>query len=69
MKGFRVRGTKPDACGGFSWRVVAKRKDIVAARFAPVVIPVAPELPEPPPHQTPVEVPAHSGASVTRVSA
>jgi hypothetical protein len=42
---FRVRATAGDVDGTFSWRVVAKRKDIIAPRFEPVVIPSAPTLP------------------------
>jgi hypothetical protein len=43
--GFRVQSH--DAGGGnrFSWRVVARRKDIPAPRFDPVAIPTAPEMP------------------------
>ena len=34
-----------DLSGAFSWRVVAKRKDITGARLEPVTIPPAPVLP------------------------
>ena len=34
------------ATGSFSWRVIARRKDIDGARFAPVVVPTAPKCPE-----------------------
>jgi len=38
--GFGVRGkTSPNARGTFSYRVVAKRKDIVAPRFEEVALP------------------------------
>ena len=43
--GFRVRATGGTGCGTFSWRVVAKRKDIVGARLEPVTIPPEPTLP------------------------
>jgi hypothetical protein len=42
--GFRVRGSE-GAEGTFSWRVVAKRKDIAAPRFELVEIPKEPTLP------------------------
>jgi hypothetical protein len=45
--GFRVRGSE-GAEGTFSWRVVAKRKDIAGARLERVEIPTAPALPEVP---------------------
>ena len=45
--GFRVRGSE-GAEGTFSWRVVAKRKDIAGARFERVEIPKEPALPEVP---------------------
>ena len=43
-----------DLNGTFSWRVVAKRKDIDGERLATVVIPSAPTLPEPPPPAPPM---------------
>ena len=43
-EGFHVSG-KEHAEGTFSWRVVAKRKDIPGERFEHVEIPKAPELP------------------------
>jgi hypothetical protein len=36
-----------DLSGTFSWRIVAKRKDITSARLAPVTIPREPTLPPP----------------------
>lgn len=42
--GFRVRASE-GAEGTFSWRVVAKRKDIAAPRFEPVELPKEPALP------------------------
>jgi len=39
---------KPPASGSFSWRVVARRKDIEAARFAAVTVPAAPHCPDVP---------------------
>jgi hypothetical protein len=42
----RLTGKKDsDLSGTFSWRVVARRKDIAAERLAPVTIPPAPTLP------------------------
>ena len=43
-----------DLNGTFSWRVVAKRKDIDGERLATVVIPTAPTLPEAPPPAPPM---------------
>jgi hypothetical protein len=43
-EGFHVRG-KEHAEGTFSWRVVAKRRDIHGERFEQVEIPKAPDLP------------------------
>jgi hypothetical protein len=45
--GFRVRGSE-GAEGTFSWRVVAKRKDIAGARLERVEIPKEPTLPDVP---------------------
>ena len=42
-----MRGSE-GADGTFSWRVVAKRKDIAAPRFETVEIPKAPTLPDVP---------------------
>jgi len=44
-EGFRVQAKDPAASGRFSWRVVAKRKDIDAPRFETVEIPAAPRVP------------------------
>jgi hypothetical protein len=41
--------TVQDVSGTFSWRVVAKRKDITAERLATVTIPPEPTLPPPVP--------------------
>ena len=46
-EGFRVQSAA-DTEGTFSWRVVAKRKDIRGARFEPVAIPKEPTLPDVP---------------------
>jgi hypothetical protein len=54
--GFRVRGSE-GAEGTFSWRVVAKRKDIAAPRFEPVEIPKEPTLPAVPASATATEPP------------
>jgi hypothetical protein len=43
--GFRVLAKNGAAAGRFSWRIVAKRKDIAADRFAPVTRPPEPTLP------------------------
>jgi len=45
--GFTVLAQDRTASGRFSWRVVAKRKDVAAARFETVPIPSEPELPTP----------------------
>jgi hypothetical protein len=45
-RGFRVRGRDEERAGEFSWRVVAKRKDIPGQRLAVVAIPPEPPLPE-----------------------
>ena len=52
--GFRVLARNADTNAKFSWRVVAKRKDIVAARLAPVTIPKEPTLPPVPDVPPPV---------------
>ena len=43
--GFRVHANSPDGNGEFSWRVVARRRDIRSARLEPVTIPQEPTLP------------------------
>jgi hypothetical protein len=43
--GFQVRATSGTGSGSFSWRVVAKRKDIPAPRFEAVTVPREPVLP------------------------
>jgi hypothetical protein len=54
-RGFRVRAKEHCANGGtFSWRVVAKRADIQAERFAKITVPREPVLPEPPRSPEPV---------------
>ena len=55
--GFRVRANDAGACGAFSWRLVAKRKDIAGKRLASIDIPKAPDLPPLPEHDTPTEIP------------
>jgi hypothetical protein len=58
--GFQVRARSGTGSGAFSWRVVAKRKDIPAPRFETVTVPhelVLPSLPQ----EAPVApVPRHS---------
>jgi hypothetical protein len=44
--GFRVRAREPQATSQFSWRVVAKRRDIAGPRFEAVNVPSAPTLPD-----------------------
>jgi len=64
---FRVQAKDPSASGRFSWRVVAKRKDIPAPRFETVTLPPTPMIPEPP-AVPPQDAPAvRSRASVSRV--
>lgn len=46
--GFVVKATAADAEGTFSWRVVAKRKDIAGPRLELVDVPKEPTLPEVP---------------------
>jgi hypothetical protein len=68
-RGFRVRAKAGSGCGTFSWRLVARRRDIAGERFAPVTIPSEPQLPpvpEPAPPDTeaprqPWVVPQRSG--------
>jgi hypothetical protein len=43
--GFRVEGRDPTSTTRFSWRIVAKRKDIPAPRFETVTVPAEPVLP------------------------
>jgi hypothetical protein len=45
--GFRVKAKDDASSGAFSWRVVAKRKDIVGERLATVTLPAEPHLPTP----------------------
>jgi hypothetical protein len=47
-RGFRVKARDDASSGAFSWRVVAKRKDIVGERLAKVTMPPEPQLPTPP---------------------
>ena len=61
-EGFRVTSTAGDVEGTFSWRVVAKRRDIAGARLERVDIPAEPTLPDVPastsePMWSPPEVP------------
>jgi hypothetical protein len=46
--GFRVMAKEATSSGRFSWRVVAKRKDIAAQRFERVTVPPEPALPNVP---------------------
>jgi hypothetical protein len=47
-KGFLVKANDDTSSGAFSWRVVAKRKDIPAPRFETVTVPRELVLPSPP---------------------
>jgi hypothetical protein len=64
-RGFRVEARNPESDGRFSWRVVAKRKDIGAPRLEPVAIPTEPTLPAVP-IVPPVVFPESRRASVAR---
>ena len=44
--GFLVTSREPTAKGRFSWRLVARRKDIAGPRFERVTIPQEPVLPD-----------------------
>jgi hypothetical protein len=56
-KGFRVRAKSGNGESTFSWRVVAKRKDIAAPRFETVEIPKEPTLPPVPASATATDPP------------
>jgi hypothetical protein len=58
--GFRVHAKNADASGEFSWRVVAKRKDIAGPRLEPVTIPPEPTLPLPIEMPTPTPRPTRA---------
>jgi hypothetical protein len=58
--GFQVRAASATGSGLFSWRVVAKRKDIPAPRFETVTVPHEPVLPSPPQAQPVAPAPRHS---------
>jgi hypothetical protein len=64
-RGFRVEARNAESDGRFSWRVVARRKDIGAPRLEPVAIPAEPTLPAMP-GVPPVAFPARRGASAAR---
>ena len=49
--GFRVETINSQSDSRFSWRIVAKRKDIAAPRFETVVVPPAPVIPPMDSHQ------------------
>lgn len=61
LSGFRVRANSDAADTSFSWRVVAKRKDIAGPRLETVTVPPEPILPEIPAHHTtlPLPIPGH----------
>jgi hypothetical protein len=52
-RGFRLQAGNPASTAEFSWRVVAKRKDIVGERLAKVTMPTEPALPTAPPTPEP----------------
>ena len=47
-EGFEVRARGGSSCASFSWRVVARRRDIAGPRLATVEIPPEPQLPNVP---------------------
>jgi hypothetical protein len=56
QQSFRVFAKNAASAGSFSWRIVAKRKDIAAPRFETVTVPpepVLPSIPDMPPVQSP----------------
>jgi len=55
--GFRVEAKNTESTGRFSWRVVAKRKDIAGPRLEPVTIPPEPTMPSVPDISTPAPLP------------
>ena len=55
--GFRVRATSGAGNGAFSWRVVAKRRDIAGPRLETVTIPAEPTMPSVPDIPTPAPPP------------
>ena len=55
--GFRVEAKNTESTGRFSWRVVAKRKDIAGPRLEPVTIPSEPTMPSVPDISTPAPLP------------
>ena len=69
--GFRVKARDGRSAGDFSWRVVAKRKDIPGERLAIVAIPPEPELPKSheasggEPHQAPAFSKGHRSPQET----
>jgi hypothetical protein len=47
-EGFEVRARGGSSCASFSWRVVARRRDVACPRLATVEIPPEPQLPNVP---------------------
>jgi hypothetical protein len=64
--GFRVYAKDVASAGRFSWRVVAKRKDIAGPRLEPVTIPPEPTLPPVPDVPAAVEPPSPAGFAQPR---
>jgi hypothetical protein len=58
--GFRVKAKDDASRGAFSWRVVAKRKDIPGPRFETVTVLPEPVLPSPPQAEPVAPVPRAS---------
>jgi hypothetical protein len=59
-RGFRVSAKDSTSKGAFSWRVVAKRKDIIGERLATVTTPTEPRLPMVPPSVDSIPQPPRS---------
>jgi hypothetical protein len=64
--GFRVQAKSGAADGAFSWRIVAKRKDIPAPRFETVSVPAEPVLPRTMPDPPPPVFDVRESKTVTR---
>ncbi len=57
--GFCVESKDPSSNGRFSWRIVAKRRDLAGPRFNKVTVPPEPPPPPPPPNS---DAPLHPGS-------
>jgi hypothetical protein len=63
--GFRVVAKDPAAAGRFSWRVVAKRRDVAGPRLEAVQVPAAPTMPTLDLPQLPARPPVPSAGRTT----